>query len=62
MTKKSLGATQQSSAKIDRAVQLAAFELMCRGRPLKPPPCNFDSRRVTAAELALRADKKAGIW
>lgn len=47
-------------AKVDRAVQVAAFDLMCEARPLKPPPCNFEQRRVSAGELAARADKRAG--
>ena len=47
---------------IDRALQAAAFDLMCRGRPLKPPPYDFQRVTVRASELALRADKKAGLW
>lgn len=40
----------------------AAFDAMCAARPLKPPPYNFERARVSAAQLALRADIREGVW
>ncbi len=52
----------QLEARRKRAEDAAAFDAVCAARPLKPPPYNFEQRRVTAAELALRADVRAGLW
>lgn len=59
--------TPPTQAQIDRRLQAAAFDLMCRPvhlggqRRLRPPPYRFDRVSVTAAAMALRADRKAGI-
>lgn len=45
----------------ERARAAAAFDAMVRARPLKPPPGEIPLRRATASELALAADKRAGI-
>ena len=49
-------------AKRERAAQAAAFDAMCAARPMKPPPYNFERARVSAAQLALRADIREGVW
>jgi hypothetical protein len=52
----------QLEARRKRAEDAAALDAMCAARPLKPPPYNFEQRRVSASELALRADVRAGLW
>lgn len=64
--KSPLGRVQApSQASLDRAAACAAYDRMIADpvlAPRKPPPYNFEQRRVSAAELALRADVKAGVW
>ena len=50
-----------SQATIDRRLAVAAFDLMCRARPLKPAPFRFEGSTVSAAALALRADQRRGL-
>lgn len=61
MTARAPKLSTPTQAQIDRRCQLAAFELMCAARPLKPPPFRFEGARVSAAAMALRADKRAGL-
>jgi hypothetical protein len=44
-----------------RARDVAAFDALCAARPLKPPPLRQLPRVASAAELALRADRRAGV-
>lgn len=61
MTARSPKLSAPTQAQIDRRCQLAAFDLMCAARPLKPPPYRFAGVRVSAAAMALRADRRAGL-
>ena len=56
-----LSASNALRRETQRARDVAAYEAMRAARPRKPPPLRQLPRVASAAELALRADRRAGI-